>query len=193
VPFASRKNVSPIGSRKASFDGASSSHTAQPIFTNHLSVSAASPTGWNRRILRSFELFNLSVPFLKLLKCATARTSHAKVIVKNRHEYWSLTFLLKRFGDDLTGDPNAPAGGLGPPIPPLYSCKNLRIVWKRPTRRFLWFNPDFTAKRAVPPHLQKPTKAHLFKVKNSNQRVRLKMQNQSHRPCSWGKHRTTDP
>jgi hypothetical protein len=27
-------------------------------------------------------LFNLSAPFLKLLKCATARTSHAKVIVK---------------------------------------------------------------------------------------------------------------
>ncbi len=38
-----------------------------------------------------------------------------------------MTFLLKRFGDDLTGDPNAPAVGLGPPIPPLYSCKNLRI------------------------------------------------------------------
>ena len=54
-----------------------------------------------------------------------------------------MIFLLKRFGDDLTGDPNAPAGGLGPPIPPLYSCKNLRIVCKRPNRRFLWFNPDF--------------------------------------------------
>ena len=82
MPFASRKNVSPIGSRKASFDGASPP-TAQPIFhTNHLSVPAASLTGWNRRVLRSFELFNLSAPFLKLLKCATARTSHAKVIVK---------------------------------------------------------------------------------------------------------------
>jgi len=125
------------------------------------SVPAASLTGWNRRVLRSFELFNLSAPFLKLLKCATARTSHAKVIVKNRHEYWSLTFLLKRFGDDLTGDPNAPAGGLGPPIPPLYSCKNLRIVWKRPTRRFLWFNPDFTAKRAVPP-IFKSRRRHTF-------------------------------
>ena len=57
--------------------------TAQLNFhTNHLSVSAATLTGWNRRILRSFELFNLSAPFLKLLKCATARTSHAKVIVK---------------------------------------------------------------------------------------------------------------
>ncbi len=54
-----------------------------PIFhTNHLGVPAATLTGWNRRILRSFELFNLSAPFLKLLKCATARTSHAKVIVK---------------------------------------------------------------------------------------------------------------
>ncbi len=163
MPFASRKNVSLIGSRKASFDGASTPYCFSQFFTNHLSVSAASPTGWNRRILRSFELFNLSAPFLKLFKCATVRTSHAKVIVKNRHEYWSLIFLVKRFGDNLTGDPNAPAGGLGPLIPPLYSCKNLRIVWKRPNRGFLWFNPDFTAKPAVPP-LQKPTKAHLFKV-----------------------------
>ncbi len=37
--------------------------------------------------LLSFELLNFSALFLKLLKCATARTSHAKVIVKNRHEY----------------------------------------------------------------------------------------------------------
>ena len=128
MPFASRKNISPIGSRKASFDGASPPTQLSQFSQNHLSVSAASLTGWNRRVLRSFELFNLSAPFLKLLKCATARTSHAKVIVKNRHEYLSLTFLLKRFGDDLTGDPNAPAGGLGPPIPPLYSCKKFRIV-----------------------------------------------------------------
>ena len=82
MPFASRKNVSPIGSRKASFDGASTLLLSQPIFTNHPSVPAATLTGWNRRILRSFKLFNLSAPFLKLLKCATARTSHAKVIVK---------------------------------------------------------------------------------------------------------------
>jgi len=83
VPFASRKNVSPIGSRKASFDGASPPHSSAQFFhTNHLSVPAATLTGWNRRIFRSFELFNLSAPFLKLLKCATARTSHAKVIVK---------------------------------------------------------------------------------------------------------------
>ena len=128
MPFASRKNVSPIGSRKASFDGVSSLLTAQLNFTNHLSVPAATLTGWNRRILRSFELFNLSAPFLKLLKCATARTSHAKVIVKQTRVLKFDFFLLKRFGDDLTGDPNAPAGGLGPPIPPLYSCKNLRIV-----------------------------------------------------------------
>ena len=69
----------------ASFDGAATLPTAQPNFSqNHLSVSAASPTGSNRRILLLFELFNLSAPFLKLLKCATARTSHAKVIVKTR-------------------------------------------------------------------------------------------------------------
>jgi hypothetical protein len=83
VPFASRENVSPIGSRRQVFDGASSTPLCfSQFFTNHLSVSAASPTGWNRRILLLFELFNLSAPFLKLLKCATARTSHAKVIVK---------------------------------------------------------------------------------------------------------------
>ena len=50
--------------------------------TNHSSVPAATLTGWNRRIFLHLKLFNLSAPFLKLLKCATARTSHAKVIVK---------------------------------------------------------------------------------------------------------------
>ncbi len=137
--------------------------TAQPNFFTQTkqSVPAATLTGWNCRILRSFELFNLLVPFLKLLKCATARTSHAKVIVKQTQVLKFDFFLLKRFGEVLTGDPNAPAGGLGPPIPPLYSCKNLRIVWKRPNRRFLWFNPDFYM-NCSSPHLQKPTKAHLF-------------------------------
>jgi hypothetical protein len=128
VPFASRKNVSPIGSRKATFDGASPTLLLSQPIHKPLSVPAATLTGWNRRILRSFKLFNLSAPFLKLLKCATARTSHAKVIVKQTRVLKFDFFLLKRFGDDLTGDPNAPAGGLGPPIPPLYSCKNLRIV-----------------------------------------------------------------
>ena len=67
----------------ASFDGAATLPTASPqFFTNHPSVPAATLTGWNRRILLLFEMFNLSAPFLKLLKCATARTSHAKVIVK---------------------------------------------------------------------------------------------------------------
>ncbi len=83
MPFASRKDVSPIGSRKASFDGASPPNSSAQFFhTNHLSVLAASLTGWNRCVLRLFELFNLSAPFLKLLNCATASTSHAKVIVK---------------------------------------------------------------------------------------------------------------
>ena len=128
MPFASRKNVSPIGSRRLTFDGASSSPLSfSQFFTSPLSVSAASPTGWNRRILRSFELFNLSAPFLKLLKCATARTSHAKVIVKPARVL-KFDFSAKRFGEDLTGDPNAPAGVLGPPIPPLYSCQKLRVV-----------------------------------------------------------------
>jgi hypothetical protein len=59
------------------------SFTAQPIFsTQTTSVPAATLTGWNRRIFLHLKLFNLSAPFLKLLKCATARTSHAKVIVK---------------------------------------------------------------------------------------------------------------
>ena len=37
-------------------------------------------------------------------------------------------FYAKRFGEDLTGDPNAPAGVLGPPIPPSTRVKNLRIM-----------------------------------------------------------------
>ena len=83
VPFASRENVSPIGSHRLTFDGASSPSEPAQFFTHKpLSVLAAMLTGWNRRILLSFELFNFSDPFLKLLKCATARTNHAKVIVK---------------------------------------------------------------------------------------------------------------
>ncbi len=66
----------------ASFDGATLLTAQLNFHTNHLSVPAPMLTGWNRRILRSFELFNLLAPSLKLLKCATARTSHAKVIVK---------------------------------------------------------------------------------------------------------------
>ncbi len=119
MPFASRKNVSLIGSRKASFDGASPTLLlSQPIFTNHLSVPAATLTGWNRRILRSFKLFNLSAPFLKLLKCATARTSHAKVIVKQTRVLKFDFFLLKRFGDDLTGDPTRQLADWGLRSPP---------------------------------------------------------------------------
>ncbi len=40
-------------------------------------------------------------------------------------------FFLKKFRDDLTGDPNAPFGGLGPLIPPLYSCKKLESSLKK--------------------------------------------------------------
>ena len=95
MPFASRKNVSPIGSRKASFDGASPPTQLSQFSQNHLKVSAASLTGWNRRVLRSFELFNLSAPFLKLLKCATARTNHAKVIVKKQTRVLKFDFSAK--------------------------------------------------------------------------------------------------
>ena len=102
----------------ASFDGATLPTASAHFHTKPLSVPAATLTGWNRRILRSFKLFNLSAPFLKLLKCATARTSHAKVIVKQTRVLKFDFFLLKRFGDDLTGDPNAPAGGLGRQTPP---------------------------------------------------------------------------
>ena len=63
-------------------------------------------------------------------------------------------FFLKRFREDLTGDPNAPFGGLGPPIPLLYSCKKLESSLKKAVPTISCFNPDFTAKTQFPP--QKP-------------------------------------
>jgi hypothetical protein len=47
----------------------------------------------------------------------SARTVHAKVIVKSARVL-KFDFYAKRVGEELTGDPNAPAGVLGPPIPP---------------------------------------------------------------------------
>ncbi len=61
-----------------------------------------------------------------------------------------MIFLLKRFGEVLTGDPNAPVGGLGPPIPTLYSCKKLESSVKKAVPTIPWFNPDFTAKPQFP-------------------------------------------
>ena len=88
---------------------------------------AAALTGWNRRIFL-LKLFNISVPVSKrLLKHTSARTVHAEVIVKPARVV-KFEFLAERFGEKLTGDPNAPAGVLGPPIPPLYLCQNLRVV-----------------------------------------------------------------
>ena len=79
MPFALRENVSPIGSRRPTFDGASSPSELSQFFTHKTtSVPAATLTGWNRRIFLLLKLFNLSAPFLKLLKCATARTIHVK-------------------------------------------------------------------------------------------------------------------
>ena len=78
---------------------------------------AAALTGWNRRIFL-LKLFNISFPVSKeLLKHTSARTVHAKVIVKPARVV-KFEFLSERFGEKLTGDPNAPAGVLGPPIPP---------------------------------------------------------------------------
>ncbi len=60
-------------------------------------------------------------------KQASARSVHLKVIVKPARVL-KFEFLAERFGEKLTGDPNAPAGVLGPPIPPSTRVKNLRIV-----------------------------------------------------------------
>ncbi len=61
-----------------------------------------------------------------------------------------MIFLLKRFGEVLTGDPNTPVGRLGPPIPPLYSCKKLESSLKKAVPTIPWFNPNFTAKSQFP-------------------------------------------
>ena len=121
-----------IVSRKASF-GAS----PRPFPANFYSRTqrptafyAAALTGWNRRIFL-LKLFNISFPVSKeLLKHTSARTVHAKVIVKPARVL-KFEFLDERFGEKLTGDPNAPAGVLGPPIPPSTRVKNLRIVCKK--------------------------------------------------------------
>ena len=85
---------------------------------------AAALTGWNRRIFL-LKLFNISIPVAKeLLKHTSARTVHAKVIVKPARVV-KFEFLSERFGEKLTGDPNAPAGVLGPPIPPSTRVKKL--------------------------------------------------------------------
>ena len=77
------------------------------------------------------KLFNISIPVAKeLLKHTSARTVHAKVIVKPARVV-KFEFLSERFGEKLTGDPNALTGVLGPPIPPSTRVKNLRIVCKK--------------------------------------------------------------
>ena len=68
-PGNTGENVSPIGSRMATFDGASSPSELSQFFNTHkpLSVPAATLTGWNRRIFLHLKLFNLSAPFLKIV------------------------------------------------------------------------------------------------------------------------------
>jgi len=101
------------------------------IHTQRLQVfHAAASQVWNRRIFL-LKLFNISIPVAKeLLKHTSARTVHAKVIVKPARVV-KFEFLSERFGEKLTGDPNAPAGVLGPPIPPSTRVKNLRIMCKK--------------------------------------------------------------
>ncbi len=160
VPFASRENVSPIGSRRQVFDGALSPLSFSQFFhTNH----------WVSRQLRQqvgivVSCFYLSCwifsPVSKTVKMCDGPYKSRKSNHKNIHGYWRLIFLLKRFGEALTGDPNAPVDGLGPPIPPSTRVKNLRVVWKRPYRRFLGLIQISQQQRSFP--LQKPTRAHLF-------------------------------
>ena len=159
VPFASRENVSPIGSRRLTFDGAST-----PSFSQFFHKTTKCLGSFANRLESSYFAFIWIVEFFSPVSknCLNVRrpVQSRKSNPKNTHKYWSLIFLLKRFGEVLTGDPNAPVGGLGPPIPPLYSCKNLRVVWKRPYRRFLGLIQISQQKRSSP--LQKPTRAHLF-------------------------------
>jgi hypothetical protein len=105
-----------------------------------------------------------------------------------------LIFLLRRFREVLTGDPNAPVGGLGPPIPPLYSCKKLESSLKKAVPTISCFNPDFTAKTQFP--LSKADESTPFLGKNLNQKSPLKMQNQSKSPivrAPKASTRTADP
>ncbi len=69
---------------------------------------------------------------------------------------------------------------IGASDPPLYSCKNLRVVWKRPNRRFFLFNPDFTSKRSSP--LKSWPESTPFPGKNFSQKSPLKVRNQSKSP-----------
>ena len=79
MPFALCENVLAIGSRRLTFDGDASPPTAS---ANFFTKTAAALTGWNRRIFL-LKLFNISIPVAKeLLKHSSARTVHAKVIVK---------------------------------------------------------------------------------------------------------------
>ena len=85
MPFALCKNVLAIGSRKATFDGDTALLLQPAILFSQRPNSvfyAAALTGWNRRIFL-LKLFNISIPVAKeLLKHTSARTVHAKVIVK---------------------------------------------------------------------------------------------------------------
>ena len=84
MPFALCENVLAIGSRKATFDG-DTSLLLQPA--NFFTKTTLSVLRKQRHRLESsyflLKLFNISIPVAKeLLKHTSARTVHAKVIVK---------------------------------------------------------------------------------------------------------------
>ena len=84
MPFALCENVLATGSRKATFDG-DTSLLLQPailIHKDHKCFTQQRRQVRNRRIFL-LKLFNISIPVAKeLLKHTSARTVHAKVIVK---------------------------------------------------------------------------------------------------------------
>ena len=152
VPFASRENVSPIGSRRQVFGRSIILLSASANFFTQTTKCLGSFANRLEIVVSCFYL-NCWIfsPVSKTVKMCDGPYKSCKSNRKNRHEYWSLIFfLLKRFGEVLTGDPNAPAGGLGPPIPPLYSCKKLESSLKRPYRRFLVLIQISQQKRSSP-------------------------------------------
>ena len=159
VPFALRKNVSPIGSRMASSDGASSPHSS-PIF---LHKPAKCPSSNAKQVeswyFSSLKLFNLSAPLLKIVKIYVGpyRSCKSNRKIGTSIKVW---FFCKEVRWRFNRRPQRASWRVGASDPPLYSCQNLRIVWKKGLRRrFLWFKQIFTSTSS--PHLQ-ASRRHTF-------------------------------
>ena len=119
MPFALCENVLAIGSRRRTFDGETLLlQASQFLHKDHTQCFTQQRQQVRNRRIFLLKLFNISIPVAKeLLKHTSARTVHVKIIVKPARVV-KFEFLSERFGEKLTGDPNAPAGVLGPPIPP---------------------------------------------------------------------------